>query len=218
MIGKIRHDPGKGFILDGYPEGSALTGIVGVSADELARLSVFGSDLKHVVGWLREVQSDDERHLIREATTIAALVKFCSCFESTSGLRQLPLKPSKIYNPSDRSLIEELRLIRNKAVAHDEQLFPANSVMVVFGPNANPIEAVCLAMRFPIHGMTELSELPRLAEQALDWVGDEIERVCSEIITQMKSVSLAERRKIVEESQPYKIDIVSKSIREVIRK
>ena len=148
---------------------------------------------------------------IREALAVAALVRFCGCFESTSGHRSKPLKIKKIFQLSDRQIFEALKLLRNKLVVHDEQLYPNHTPWVVVGPAGAAIEAGVLGMGFRLVDMVESDQFLTLAQVALAWVANEFDHVSSQVVEEINSLPPDMILQQVNAAGPLKITIETKN-------
>ena len=189
------------FKLDGYPEGSSVRGLSMPQAPELCRLMLFRSDLTRVIEWLSMARELNTEEPLQEAFCSAALVKFCCCFDGTAGLRSMPLRRKNIFRGEDRQSFERLLLIRNKAVAHDEHLYPGEFPLIVLDERAKALEAVVLQLRAPFSAMQEVEELRRLAKVALDWVMAEFEAIAKEVVDTINSLP-EEQRLLMRDSTP----------------
>ena len=210
MIGTLRHEPGKGFILDGYPEGSTVHGLALPEGQDLCRLLILYSEMRQVMSWLETAINASLDGGIREGMAVAAWVRFCGCFESTAGLRAQPLQPKKIYTKADRPLIEIFRQIRNKVVAHDEQLFPSNSPLVVLNADGLAIEALAMRASYPLHCRDQLGEMARLAKIASEWLEAEADRVGAEIVAKINGLPFTLRQMQRDSAVPFEITFVGK--------
>lgn len=197
------------FKLDGYPEGSVVRGIAGPKPLELCRLVVFRGDLTNVCEWLMAANAEGVPPTIHEALCAAALVKFCSCFEGTSGLRAKPLKRKNIFAPADRAIVERLRQIRNKLVAHNENLYPGEFPLIVLDSDANAIEAVALKLEAPFSVMPEVADLSRLSAIALGWVAAEFEAIATEVVAGINAIPISERRLLRDTTPEFTLNILS---------
>lgn len=206
MLCSIRFEDGQ-IKLDGYPKGSSLRGIKSSEAQELCRLFIFRSDLNYVVGWLKAVEAEKLMPEIREALCTAALVRFCSCFEGTSGLRTKPLKRKRVFSGNDRKVLERLRQIRNKLVAHNEHLYPGEYPLIALDSDATAIEVVVLQLNVPFSAMSDVSDLRRLAEIALGWIVAEFEAVASKIVADINALPVSERREQRDTTPEFRIEI-----------
>ena len=197
------------FKLDGYPEGSSVRGLNAELPDvrELLRLFLFRSDLTDVVRWLEAAKAQELTQDTREALCTAALVRFCCCFEGTSGLRTKPLKQKKVFAGDDRKILERLRQIRNKLVAHDEHLYPGEFPLIVLDAAATAIEAVVFGLRVPFSGMQEADELKRLAETAFGWIVAEFEVVASKVVADINALPAGTRREMRDTMTDFTINI-----------
>jgi hypothetical protein len=194
--------------LDGYPEGASVCGIGGQKAQELCRLVMFRGDLTAVLECLKAADALELQHQIRESLCDAALVRFCSCFEGTSGLRAKPLKQKKMFVSQDRKTLEKLRQIRNKLVAHNDHLYPGEFPLIVIDTDATAIEAVALKLDAPFSVMSEVGDLRRFAEIALGWVMAEFEATASAVVSDFNALPISERRRLRDNTTPeFKIVI-----------
>jgi len=205
LLRGIRVEDGR-IKLDGYPEGASVRGLAVPKAQELCRLMVFRGDLNRVVEWLGAADAEGRVGAAGEALCAAALVKFCSCFEGTAGLRSKPLKQKNILGSEDRKLLERLRQIRNKMVAHDEHLYPGDYPLLILDSEATAIEAVAFRLHAPFSAMSEVDELRRLAEVALGWVVAEFERVATEIVSDFNANPVDDRCQLRDTTPEFKIE------------
>jgi hypothetical protein len=195
--------------LDGYPEGASVRGIGGPKAQELCRVALFRSDLVKTGEWLGLADVEGQESPFQEALYVAALIKFCSCFEGTSGLRAKPLKQKKVFSSDDRKVLERLRQIRNKLVAHDEHLYPGEFPFIILDCEAAAIEAVTLTLSAPFSAMSDVHELRRLAKIAIDWVSTEYESTAAEIVAEINALPASERRRLRDTTPEFRIEIGS---------
>lgn len=192
--------------LNGYPEGTTVRGLALPQARELCRLMLFRNDLTLVTDWLHFAGGLDAQNPLREALCSAALVRFCCCFDGTSGLRSMPLKQKKIFKGEDRRALERLFIIRNKAVAHNEHLYPGEFPLIVLDAAGTAIEAVVLTLDAPFSAMSEVDDLKRLARGTLEWVTAEFEAVAKEIVNSINSIPEDERRLLRDSTPEFKIE------------
>jgi len=177
---------------------------------ELCRLLLLYAQMCQVMSWLETAMDASLDSDIREGMTVGAWVRFCGCFESTAGLRAQPLQPKKIYAKADRPLIEMFRQIRNKVVAHDEQLFPSSSPIIVLNADGFAIEALAMGASYPVHGFDQLSEMARLAKIAAEWLESEADRVGTEIVATINGLPFAVRQMQRDAAAPFEIMFVDK--------
>jgi len=195
MYRQIRQD-GNVLSLDGYPDGAAVHGIAGPLPDEIKRLMVFAADLRKALEWLTNQPVPGEGKLpeaIAEAMDEAALLAFCRCFESTAGVRLRPLKAKKIFNADQRASFDRLRTIRNKVVAHDEQLTGALVPLMVKSKEFHALDALCIYLTAPFSAFTERANLLELVQIAHDWVEAECNRIFDRITTEFDALPLEVR-------------------------
>ena len=194
MVSSIRVSEGR-IDLAGYPPGSRLHGWSGPGGKELGRLASFMGELELAQRWLNEIPPEidpNSEALVSRALADAALLAFCRCFDFEHPLK--PLKPKKVFSPEQRPKLERLRRVRNRSVAHDDQLSTGTFSLVANGPDYNAIEAVSLKLSAPFlsHGV-ELPALRELNAAALAWVRKEHWRVASEIVSAFNALPLSER-------------------------
>jgi hypothetical protein len=204
----IRFESGK-FFLDGYPEGCSIRGLGVSKAQELSRFHLFKRDLDDVYEWIFIAKNLDQNDSKVEALYIAALIKFMSCFENTSGLRQKPLKQKNIFHSSDRACLQRLRRIRNKMVAHDEHLYPGEYPLIVLDGDAKAIEAVSFTIKAPFSGLSDIYDLDRLAQIAKKWVDEAFENIATEIVTEVNSLTNEERVYLRDTTPEFTINIMA---------
>ena len=196
-------------LLDGYPDGASVHGVEGPNARELRRFSVFMAELEKVVHWLKLIPVDMaqismDQSLVFEGLADAALLAFCRCFDSDHPLR--PLKQKRMLSLAQRDQLERIRAVRNKLVAHDNQLFNGVFSVIVRSQEYAAIEAVSLNLLTPFVALSELNDLRSLSVEVLNWVKNEHERVATEIVRTYDAWPLAERVA----APPFKINIESK--------
>jgi hypothetical protein len=195
LVQGIRMENGQ-MLLDGYPDGAVVHGIEGPNAKELRRLSVFEAELHKVVGWLKLIpvdlaQINMDESLVFEGLADAALLAFCRCFDSDHPLR--PLRQKGMLSLAQRDQLERIRAVRNKLVAHDEQLFNGTFSLIVRSRDFAAIEAVSLNLLTPFVALSELNDLRSLSGVVQNWVKNEHERVATEIVRTYDASPLAER-------------------------
>lgn len=188
-----------------------MHGLALPKGQELCRLLLLYAQMCQVMSWLETAMDASLDGGIREGVAIAAWVRFCGCFESTAGLRAQPLQPKKIYAKADRPLIEMFRQIRNKVVAHDEQLFPSSSPLVVLDGDGFAIEAVAMGASYPVHGFEPLGQMARLARIAAEWLEAEADRVGTEIVATINGLPFAVRQMQRDSATPFEITFVDKN-------
>lgn len=158
MIGTLRIE-GQNIYLDGYPEGSSLVQFGLAQGNEMRRMYLYGIDLRDCVSWLGSIEKGCVGGDLREPLAIAALVRFCRCFENTKnpdGLRRKPLSQKRIFSPDERESFKELRNIRDKIIVHDEQLYPNHFPWLVVSREGEALEAGVLGATF---GLTNFESL-----------------------------------------------------------
>ncbi len=175
MLQGIRMENGN-FVLDGYPEGATVHGIEGPAAKELRRLAVFRGELQSVVRWLSLIPGDVPQDASNQAFAFvgladAALLGFCRCFDLDHALK--PLKKKKMLSLDQRDELERLQNIRNKLVAHDNQLFNGVFSLIVRSTDLTAIEAVSINLVTPFVVHSELKALRTLSQFVLDWLKQE---------------------------------------------
>jgi len=205
VVSGVRMENGQ-MLLDGYPNGAAVHGIEGQNATELRRLSVFMADLHKVVDWLKLIPVDPaqiraDKGLVFEGLADAALLAFCRCFDVDHPLR--PLRQKGMLSPAQRGQLERIRAVRNKLVAHDDQLFNGTCSLIVRSKDFAAIEAVSLNLLAPFVVHSELNDLRSLSGVVQNWVKNEHERVATEIVRAYDASPLAERIK----APPFKINV-----------
>lgn len=116
--------------------------------------------------------------LVKQGLAVAALVTFCGCFNSTSGLRRQPLNASRIFDLEDRTKLTKLQWIRNKMAAHDENLYPSSFSAAIVDNDARAIDTVVMTGWISLDQLPEFSEMARLTAAAQAWVENEIDKEC----------------------------------------
>jgi hypothetical protein len=207
MQRSIRVESGK-IILDDYPEGASARGLAIPKATELSRLHVFKSDIDDVCRWISLAKGLAQSDPAREALYIAALIKFRACFEGASGLRQKPLRQKLLFNKTDRACFEQLLNIRNRMVAHDEHLYPGEYPLIIFGQNAEVIEAASLMIKIPFAGMEIVDDLERLAQIAKEWMNSAYEEIAREIVAEINAIPIRERQQLRDMTPEFTITIL----------
>ncbi|WP_156964519.1 hypothetical protein [Methylocapsa aurea] len=180
MFGGIRFENGS-IVLDGYPADATVHGVDGKLSNELKRLSVFGADLLRALNWLDLATKSNSPNPTEEALDESALLAFCRCFESTNGHRLKPLKSKQVFNPDQRAKFERLKLIRNRVVAHDEQLFGGVFVLVVRSVGLTALDVLSLNLSTSFTDFPEKGFLRELVGVACHWVELERTRVMNEL-------------------------------------
>ena len=177
------------------PPGSTMHEVGGPEADELRRMAVFSSDLQAARQWLdslsvsvQQVPTTTDRALCN-----AALIAFCCCFESTSGLRRKPLNSKKVFAGEQRQQLERLITIRNQMVAHDEQFASHTAVLVVKSADHIASETLTYHLSFSLVAMNERKILNNLVDVALKWVRIKIDKLSKEITTAFNKLPLDQR-------------------------
>jgi len=207
MQKNIRVDNGR-IILDGYPEGSSVRGLAIPKATELCRLHVFKNDMDNVCRWISLAKGLGRTDPAKEALYISALIKFRACFDGTSGLRQKPLRQKLLFNKEDKACFEQLLLIRNRMIAHDEHLYPGEYPLIILDQNTTAIEAVALIIKIPFAGMEIIDDLERLAQIAKKWIDSAYESVAREIVTEINAISIKERQQLRDTTPEFTITIL----------
>ncbi|WOJ89675.1 hypothetical protein RZS28_18135 [Methylocapsa polymorpha] len=195
-------------VLDGYPDGATVHGIDSPEAKELRRLAVFMGELQIVERWLSLIPSDapqdtSDQTFVFAGLADAALLAFCRCFDLNHALR--PLK-KKMLSLEQRDELERLQSIRNKLVAHDDQLFNGVFSLIVRSADLTAIEAVSLNLLTPFVALPELKALRALTQFVLEWVKQEHWRVASEIVQAFDAMPAAYRAA----APPFTINVQSK--------
>lgn len=195
MVQGVRMENGQ-MLLDGYPDGAAVHGIEGPTAKELRRLAGFVVELQKVVDWLKAIPAhlahvNVEQRLVFEGLADAALIAFCRCFDFDHPLR--PLKQKGMLSIEQRDQRVRIRNVRNKLVAHDNQLFNGTFSLIVRSRDFAAIEAVSLSLVTPFVALSELDDLRSLGDVVQNWVKNEHERVATEIVRAYDASPLAER-------------------------
>ena len=130
------------------------------------------------------------------SVTIYPLVVFMTCFQSTSGHRLRPLSIKKIYDPAQRRIYKELREIRNRYIAHDEQDHPINIVGIEINAEARAVYTSTMVALLPLDGWNSFEQFPTLVELAYDWVSAERESSSGTLIEAFNALHHAERESI----------------------
>jgi len=197
------------FALEGYPDGATVHCLATCQGQEFIRLATFARDLEQLIEWLD--LSADGAPQTREAQFIAALIRFCGCFRSTSGIRQKPLSVRRIFEPQDRKIFSKIKNIRDKMAAHDEQLYASAYPLFVLDGEGKAIHTIAFMMHPIVHSLKEGDDLLRLASIALKWVRVEFDKVSAEIVNFIDALPLARRLRI-KESPEFQIRINRKDL------
>ncbi len=193
MVQAVRLEDGK-LILDGYPEGATVHGIDSPEAKELRRLAVFLGELQRVERWLSLIPNDppkdaSDQTFVFTGLADAALLGFCRCFDLDHPLK--PLKKKKMLSPEQRDQLERLRNVRNKPVAHDNQLSNGVFSFIVRSKELTAIEAVSVNFVTPFAVHAELETLRALNQFVLSWVKQEHWNVASKIVQGFDAMPVA---------------------------
>lgn len=181
---------------DEWPLGATAHSIVGPDAEGFRRMVVFGTDLVSARDWLNALSQAGVEQApthIDQALYEAALVGFCRCFDSTAGLRARPLNPRRIFSPEQRQQFETMRTMRNRVVAHDEQLASATIAMVIKNAHHVAIEAVATNLSVSFSGFSDSRFLRPLIDTALGWVEHERDRLARVIVDAFNALPLEVR-------------------------
>lgn len=207
MVRGLRLEGGQ-LLLEGYPAGASVHGINLPGALELKRIAVFLGELQVVERWLSLIPTsapDDtsDETFVYLGLADAALMGLCRCFDSDHPLK--PLK-RKFLSLSQRDDLERLQNIRNKLVAHNEQLGNGVFSLIIRAPDLTAIEAVSLNLFTPFAALAEIEKLRALSRFVLDWVRQEHGRIASEIVEAFNALPAIVRAV----APPFTIDVVSK--------
>lgn len=182
-------------VLDGYPEGTTFHGLTTPLAESLKRLSVFMGELQQVEHWLRLIPEGDpttgDPAAISAGLADAALIGFCRCFDLNHPLK--PLKPKRVFSPEQRDQLDRLKNVRNKLVAHDEQLTHGVFTLIARSRDLTAVEAVSLSLQAPFSVLPDLARLRVLQQIALEWVRQEHWRVATEIVQAFDALPMIDR-------------------------
>ena len=194
--------------------GDIVVGIPSEEAREFNRLAVFRKDLELTRQWLGLAKSASDSRTpegqISQALSIAAIITFCTCFESTGAIRRQPLNPARIYDPTDRAWLKRLKYVRDKMVAHDEGLFEIHNAVYAISPEATAVGAYALSGLIPLLQLAEFGELPRLADLASSWTADAMDREAERLVERFNQFDAAERTTAFEVPQPYRVKFVAR--------
>ena len=195
MVQAVRFENGK-LVLDGYPAGATVHGIESPEARELRRLAVFMGELQMVERWLNLIPTDispdnSDQMFTSVGLADAALIGFCRCFDVGHPLK--PLKQKRIFSLEQRDQLDRLKGVRNKLVAHDEQLSNGVFSLIVRSQELTAIEAVSLNLITQFGAMQELNDLRALGQCALNWVKQEHWNIASKIVQGFDAMPAAYR-------------------------
>ena len=206
MIGSVSFEPSGDIRFSGYPEGATVVHYTSPAAEELRRLYLFQADLNLASQWISASDQFDQHDMIREALALASLVRFCSCFESTSGHRRRPLRGKDIFSAGDRVTLHSLKTLRNKVVVHDDQLYPNHTPWAAIDAAGKAIEVGILAANVPFFGMIEYEQLKSLVLIAFAWVQSTFEEMATTAVIAINQLPPDAVLEAVRICGPLKID------------
>jgi hypothetical protein len=171
------------------------------AAEKLRRLAVFQKDLSIALLLLKFARensafgegADEGSQTMQESLYDAALIAFLRCFESTAGVRVQPLSPKKIFVPVDRVKFKKLVAIRNKIVAHDEQIFGSVEVFVGRKIDFHAAGTATMVTSVTFFGMHEATSFEDLVKTAFSWTEKEADHLKAKIIEQYEALPLETR-------------------------
>ncbi len=216
--------PSKGQAI-GFPNEALGTSFDAVRAPEseavlqLRRLAVFQRDLNAALDLLNfagdtPAPSENQTGMsrtIQEGLYDAALVLLVRCFEPTSGLRTQPLSIKKVFSPPERVKFKKLLTIRNKIVAHDEQLFGSVNVLI-----ARQIDMSLQAIATMITGVTffamkERRDIKPLVKSAIVWTENATSPLRAKISREYDALPFGDRMALQPFAEHYKEVVFTQS-------
>ena len=164
---------------------------------KLRRLAIFQRDLGATLQLLDfagtdpvpNESTDGISRTVQDGLYDSALVLFMRCFEPTQGLRTQPLNAKRIFTPLDRAKFKKLGVIRNKIVAHDEQLFGTVNVLIARRPDLTAGAIATWISGVSFFAMEESKYLKDLAQVAFDWIDKEASHLKARIIREYEALS-----------------------------
>lgn len=152
-------------------------------------------ELSQISDWIRKADSESETQ-VGQAFAIASVVKFCSCFEGSKGIRSKPLSSKKIFNAEQRALFSRLLVIRNKMAAHDDQLFPMHMPLIILDREAHALDAIAFMGYLSLWDMPELKMLRGLTEVTQNWVRIAFDSAAENLKAAVNAMDQAERNAV----------------------
>ncbi|WP_131113398.1 hypothetical protein [Lichenihabitans psoromatis] len=133
--------------------------------------------------WLDLISSDIARPATptEEALYEASLIIFCRCFKGAGGIRQRPLKPKQVFSQIQRGQFELLKIIRDRMVAHDEQLASATVALLIRSKEHYALDVLSSNFSVPFSAIMERKYLIGLVETVLDWLDIERHKLASDL-------------------------------------
>lgn len=191
------HRVGDSLVIEGLPDGCTPHPINSTLGARVGRAAHYATELMKIRSWLTLAGSSEVA--ISEALAMAAIVRFCACFERGGGHRERPLK-QKILTPEGRVTFRKLLLIRNKMVAHDEGLFPMDKTLLVLDADAIPHSKLGVSAWFNLFDLPEVKEMHELVGMALTWVDAENESASNELLEQARAAAPEDLAKLKAEA------------------
>jgi hypothetical protein len=108
-------------------------------------------------------------------------------------IRGRPLSRKLIFDRSLRPKFEDLVFVRNKLVAHDEQLYGFLAPGVVRGPDLRALDTVIVKGSVVLSAMPQAEHLKKLATVTYDWLKEEQERLRCIATDEFNALSMEER-------------------------
>jgi hypothetical protein len=176
------------------PAGHSLHPVKSATGDELRRLAAFDWDIRRALDWLAAAQS--MQGTARDGLYSAALISFVRCFEKPERAgrdQRRPLSQKLIFDRSLRPKFEDLVFVRNKLVAHDEQLYGFLAPGVVRGPDLRALDTVIVKGSVVLSAMPQAEHLKSLATVTYDWLKEEQERLRCIATDEFNALSMEER-------------------------
>lgn len=185
--------------IEGIDDADKFVTINGPKAHQLADIALHEADLSMADSHLDAINriSMDERE-IREALYIAAVIRYLKCFGRKNAARKaFTLSESVVFasEPDGLACFNELKAIRDKHLAHDENSLAQCVVGLVLndGTKKYKIEKVVALSTFvALVNESDWKNLKLLISRTREFVVQERERLCQEITEEMELFEYAE--------------------------
>ncbi|OBF76736.1 hypothetical protein A9X06_03205 [Mycobacterium sp. 852002-51759_SCH5129042] len=198
MVPTTRIENGQ-LVIDGYRNAVKLVDLDGYGGKNrkvrhVGDLGKHRIDLARVVeatDWL--IQHPDDPPVVRRALWQSAVVTFARCFTTRSNARQMSLEAGKVFPDAlARQIHRYIEDLRDKDIAHDDALVTDTKVCAVVGPDTptdKVIEILFLNLSSDqLSDPTAVPNLHRLAQDALRWVTNELERRCGLLVDELRQL------------------------------